>query len=640
MPQENAQEQNPTISPDEVQYFVIGPDNEVYLNRENLPADAIQKFKRFSEAAGWMPFRFAYDPRTRAFFVQDDQWKDGIDSGDHSTWELANKAMQYVAEAYGIHTSEMRWRYGEPPNTAELRKLSQYGIAWAYIREYIHKEFGAEPLDLPIVEFVPGHEEEVPEQPAWFSPSGGTRADVSVSEPAIFINRKSTETDYGHINQMLILIYLQNFEEITKSAPDFQKKMEMVGKWMEHMNSGSYEQYFAIIGQGGTQVFKANNQQKNRIMDEESLRNDPSLKGYKGPLILFSYLPVRNQLIFQNFHPEDMKKYPAYNQMLEDIKRKVTKAKGLTEDKLVLTYDDTMNSPFVTTISKYTMLWDYISKVLAPRAGIQPQDITVVEAPLSQSGSTRAMFVRDSEEEAEKLPEERNHRISYGITVPYPFIGVESRIRNLGEKYHALLHEYAHYVQKLKELPHIAYSFQGSISDAKSEEERNRRFIEYINNPLEQDAHLNQMVYMLRMGMQPREVLDFLAPKTSLLHRAEYRKILDQAMSIFQKEVGERQQFQEQQQPNQRTASLWQKTPGVNDWWYIGSLEQLTDTAHQNDKQDEVSTVQQEPYNLRKSKQPMVAQGPRSTEGLLEKKRDPEMGYMKSVEQLLRESQI
>jgi hypothetical protein len=396
------------------------------------------------------------------------------------------------------------------------------------------------------------------------------------------------------------------------------------------MNVGSYEQYFAIWGPSGTQMFRADEHQKSRIINEDSVRAAPGLRDYRGPLILFSYMPAREQIIFQNVHPDDMKEYEVYSRMLADIKSRVSKTKKIAEDKLIVTHDDTMNSPFVTTMSKQGVLWDYIKNFLAPTVGIEAKDIYVIEAPLSREGNIKAMFVRGPEEEND-LPAMKEAKISHGISIPFPFIAVESRISNLGEKYHALLHEYAHYVQKLRDVPHIAYSFEGGINAGANDQERDRRFVEYINNPLEQDAHMRQMIYMLEMGMSPAEVLDFFAPRKSLLHRAEYGKIIDQAIKIYADNKAERRKKPADiQKPTEKTARL---SPGINDWWYLGLQEQMNEAQHSNNPLAPTS----KPYNLRKTK-PVPSSAPKTTEGLLSLKHDKEMSYMKSAEQLLQES--
>lgn len=635
MPQENSPEQ--TDSHDEpetvVRYFIATGDGEVYENKQNLPLESLKKMKTFQGASGL--FRFAYDPRNNTFYAQDEAWRKLVSSGDKHAWDLLNRAAKHVSEEFGARNPKSRW--GDPPNSAVARRISQYGVAWNYIKNYIHKEFGTDPVDVMVVEFAPDMASKE-ERAVWFSQSGGKVGDISTNEPTIFVNRKKYmlddgDIDFGVINQILMVSYLKHVKEIADTSPDQDKYEKVLGQWQSRLSgTGGYELYFAIWNNGQTQIHRTNDLQRQRLLDENSLRKEPSMKGYPrtSPVIMFSFLPGQNQIIFQNQHPRDMERYPLYKQMLDDIKRTMSSIKQVPKDDLLTTYDPSANSPFVSKMSDYKIVWDYVTDVLAPKYHFSPTDISVIEMPLSDEGDKIAAFVRSPQEEMQESPKAQQYKISHGISVPYPFILLENRIANLGLKYHALLHEYQHFVQAIQNVEFVPYSYDMSQSPSSSEEKQ-KRFIEYINNPLEQDAHLKQMIYMLEMGMAPKSVLDFFMPGQDMIARAEYGKILDKAVEAYDEERHAARTGME------KTAGL---ELGINDWWHFGLQEQLNQSQHVNDITGPYRPSAK-PYNLKKKRQePQIAKGPRTLEGLLATKHDTELNSMKSMEQLLREGQI
>ena len=671
------------VPPDKrkAQFFFVGPDNEIYKNRENYPAETLASLSRFRGNPDWVPFRFAFDSVSKKVYVQDDSWKGLINDHDESAWALLNAVSEFVREGFELD-EELGLGYGEPPDTAQLRKLSQYGIAWRYISQYISSEFETNAIDVPVVEYSPAEPEGVAvpagakparEKPVTFSKDGTQQGEVSVKGPVLLVNLKlarlpklkgepfgGDDLDYGRINQSLIMEYLTNLTSISpvQNGPD--TPIDHGARWRKHMEEGGYELYFAIWGEDGPQVYKTNKEQKQRIQDERARQGEATTQGYEGPILFFAYIPVRNQIILQNRHPGDMS--PMEKKMLVAIKEVMAANKGAKEEDLSIGFDNSDKSPFVTTISRYTMLWDYITEVLAPYVKFEPQDIPVIEMPISQNGGTIAAYSSNEKEEEDRVPGSEQFRLTRGINIPYPFILVDPRIRNLGEKYYAMLHEYVHHSQALRNSPLIHYSYKGSMNDAKDQEERTRRFVEYINNPNESEAHLNQMVYMLHMGIPANQVIDMFMPasavksdpKQFIIARAEYRKLLDKAIEIYErdmeelgkqrskrkspKDVGKPPKDVEAQASGRQTKQAALDI-SVNDWWYVGLQENINRSRHTNTKQDpQLSGQGTKPYNLRekRGKPAQVL----SMEGMLSRKHDAELSSEKHTEQLLRESVI
>jgi hypothetical protein len=669
MPQENLPD-----SP-EMQYYFAGPveddgSRQVFVNKDNLPAETIEKFEKFKNQP-FLPFRFAFDPKKNKVYIQDASWEKYINEGGDA-WKLWNDVLAYVRDNLVKDERDLDWGYGEPPATGRLRKLSDYGQAWNYITEYISSEFKTPPVDVDVVEYV--LDEGQPLESPFFSPKGGTKADITVNEPAIFISKPAGKrVDYIAINQSLITTYFAHFEEITKTSQDMEKKINLVAQMAEHYDSGGYDLYYAIpntrsscgfvvdkfpdihqpawkcpkCGKDNsfTKIYEIETGQRNRIVSPDAVLSQPGMEDYRGPEpILFSYLPARNMLTFQNWHPNDMKQWKTYNQMYSDIMAYMTNEKSPDKKPPVEAFDDRALSPFVTKISSIRPLWDAIKK-LCKKNGITPKDVDVLETPLSKDMSTKAMFIFDPKQESEKIPDAQEARISRGIGLSEvgrpgdltpPYLAVESRISSVGEKYHAMFHEYVHFFQiSIQNMPHVPYSFKGGPNDATSEDERMARFIEYIRNEREHDAHMQQMLYMLENQWSPNEVLDWFADKRVPIARVEYRRILNDALREYRKEREERlgMAAETTKEPaQQKVASLYL---GVNDWWYMGLQENINEKQHYNDMEEGPPGIR--PYN-RKEQKKIQPHG--TTEELLHKKHDQEMSSQKTVEQLLRESQI
>lgn len=636
--------------PKDIAYFYVGPDGEIYENTENLPAKVLGGFKRFKDHYDPI-LRFAYDPVANKFYVQDDGTKAMLAARDQDTWDNVNKALRFLAEEYDA--TYVSTGYGDPPGTSVRRKLSQYQITWNYISRYMRDEFGMEPLDVDVCEFVP-EDASQKDMTVVFSPGGGTCRGEEIKGPMFFVNkhmhkakgRDESELNYGLINHMLVLHYMKNFEAINSQRPSMEQQISFASKWAKHNDDMGYELYAAIMSNDGEVVIgKAPSKAMNRVQNESMIRAKISEQygDYQGPIVLFAYLPEQKQVVFQNYAPTDMADFEPYDKMLAEIKRTMSSAANVPEKDLVLSYEPSMASPFVSKASRYTVVWDYIQDYMAPRLGFEPQDITIVEMPVPMEGALAA-FVKSATDEAEKAPEAKKYRISHGISVQYPFIMVDSRITNLGLKYHAIIHEYAHYVSHVLGLPVIPYSFKGGPDSASSHEERSQRFVEYIRHEDEQRAHFEQMLYMLMMGMQPGDVVDFFARREQLLERAEYRKILSRALEAYNaRKKGSQAQQPPQEptpaEPQQRQAAL-RKMPGVNDWWQIGLQETINKYRHDNDTSSHAERKKKrQPFNLKRVKDKGKSKHP-SYEERLRVHHDKDHSAQKPMEVLLDENRI
>jgi len=610
MPQKNEQnETDPTSH--EIQYFIAGNDGQVFVNSEKLPLDTLLNFDQFKGVEALL--RFAFDPKDNVIYIQDGrEWHSRVKGGDDEAWEMLNHALRHIRTEFNV---QPKMKFGEPINTAEKRKMSQFPIAWNAITKYIEKEFGADPKDITVVEYVPS--EPTPDR-VKFMPDGGKAGNEKIDEPAIFINRNIgmySQPDYERVNHLLMHEYLKNYSKINP-------------KGFNTHYDGDEEFYFAIWKDNGTKLFKASREQQLRMYNEESLRKEPAFKNYKGPIVMVSYHPESKQLVVHDNYKDNLEKYERTRQMFADIKRRLAKKKGLNETAIVLANDDVSTKPNLTKMSKFDVLWDLINEFFAPEAGVHAQDIPVLMLPLTTNGKIKSLLVESLSDE-ESIPVARQFRIKHGVQIQYPYIALDSRVRSAGMIYHLLLREYAKHESGLQHLAMLEYIFSDDYDD-------NAKFLEYATDPESSKQNVDAMEYMLRMGMPTKWILDFFSPRKNLIQRAVYMNALELAMKNYEEDQIKRAPLP----PLSKKASI---DSGINDWYWIGLQESLNETQHTNDIQSEVPGGQAEikPFNLRSKKpQPTFAQGPKNTEGLLHWQHDKEFNYMKTTEQLLRESRI
>lgn len=598
MPQENLQKTSPN-SPD---FFIAGPDGQVFYNSQKLPLETLFTMEKFKEHKTLL--RFAFDSRNDTLYIEDGRlWHHLIGDGDEKAWKILNVALRFLREHFH---SQPRIRYGEPPGDAQVRSLSQYGLAWERLGYYLRKEFHTKPVDVTVVEYVP---DGPTDEKVTFNPVGGVIGGKTMEGPTFFVNKNMGnfgQPDYEKVNTLLFDQYLSGFEDIHPA------------EWKDHSESED-ELYFAIWRNGKTQIFRAKPDQRHRIIDEDALRAEPSLKGYKGPVILFSYTPDGNEIALHNEHRKDLDGSEVTRQMLRDIRSRMAKTKAITS--LYLAHNDMQAKPFATKLSKETLIWDVISDILAPKAGIEPQDIAVIESPLTKDGSIKSMLIQDHLDEM-KIPLVLALRAKHGTRASFPYIAIESRLRNKGMKYHELLKQYAAFNHALQSIPLIQYNFT---------DQKDLPFRDYAHQSEEFNAEI--MLYMLQLGLDSKSILDFFCSREDLLRRSFFYQVLDKAKKLYDEEKQESRVAI--MTGRLKTASV---DVGINDWAFYTLQEDYNRTQHQNNKQDPNPG---RPFNLReKKKAPQFSTSPKTTEGLLNNQHDPELGYMKSTEQLLRESQI
>lgn len=566
----------------EILYFYS--NGTIQENPENLPQSVLAKLSGDEHSP---VFRFAFIQAQNKVHVQDQSFRALLGEGDQGAWKLANEALAFLESKFQARFLERA--YGDVPGSSNRRMFSQYRKAWAMVARYLHAEFGISPMDVHVCEYcpLPGHEAER----VTLSPKGGPCAGGTVNGPLLYVNRymgrDNGSADFSMVNREVADFYLQNVVAIMALAGgNFEPKAK------RNLDALGYELMFAIKDkQGRTRVARARQRDRNRLYDEAALRDSEGLKGYSGPLLLFHYEARDGRIVVVNGMPAESGN--DVMGMLRDVVKKVSQATHEPEESLSVTFESGMSSPFASKLSRYPVLWE----VLAPA-----KDVQVVEMPVPIEGGIAATIKSPDEEEA-IAPSSQRLRAVNGLAVDYPFILVDGRSTRLGMKLRAMLGAYAGLSGMAVKEP--------SLEDMRDMGVR---------------ASLAKRVsFMLSMGLDRRDVVDFFAEPMDFPRRAEMWAI---ASEVAESRAKDAHGARVSRRAAMKLASMGPGL-GINDWWYIGLQESLNEAQHEGDK------PKTEPFNLKKrlrSKEPMPF------EAMLRGKHDDQGSSQKPLNQLLDES--
>ena len=579
------QSQPDTAVKNDVVRLTVAPDGEVISNEKDLPLKVIV------EQTGWKrALRLAFDPQGNTLYVQDGiEWHNPISNGDEAAWEFLNASLRHIRANYELQPA---LRFGEPPGSVQKKALSEFP-AWAKIRGYVWSELRTVAKDLPVVEFVPSGPMH---RTAFFEPSG-TAEGIEAGGPAIFINRNMGpygQPDYDKINKILFDQYLTHLAELHPQE-------------VEKSAGPDHEVYFAYREDGRTKVLKAKSKQQNRVIDEDSLKREPGLQA-KRP-VMFHFIPESKRIVLLNQSRRQMRKYKDTEDTLNDIRRIMAKQAGCSEHEIIISHNDMLTRPFVSSTANYPIVEHYLDATF----GQQHPKLPVLESPLTKDGSKDALLVTNLADE-ESIPECRRQRIKHGIMLQYPFIAVESRMQDQGAKSRAILFEYAKINKTLVEKDPAGSLLEGHEATVRLECPDAAKHVERIAR------------FMLEMGEGPKSVLDFFANRGDAVRRARLMEMLKPVFEIHDQEVESRRQSIE------KTASL---DVGINDWQKYGLQEQLNSVQQVNDPTKPKPQVM--PFNLKQMKK---RTSPATIGTLLTRDHDKELNCMKPMEQLLGESRI
>lgn len=564
-------------------------------NDENLPRQAIAKIVKADKV-----LRFAYDESKNAFYVQDPSFDKGLAAGITSDWDVLNQALMFLDKNFSARFLDKA--IGEPPGVITRRKASSYGKAWSIISRAMREDLGIEPIDVMVSEVTTGTPtENVSVDESEPDDKGKKLANLVIHKYAFSSEALGGDIDYAQINEALAGRYLSSIPEIAKSELSEDEFKSFEEKWEKHLNPGPGHLMFAMRQDGKTRVLRAKHENKGDAIDEAKIRTSEGLNGYAGPIIVFSFDPDKREIRVHNHPLQNLYSNPETKAMVSDLGRKISKTAKVPEDEIVYTFDPALSAPYATTINKYRIAWDHICNVVSKATGEKPEKVRVAEVPLRVKGG--AALVVSASDEDRKAPGSAEYRAEKGMSVAYPFIILDNRAKTAGKSSRALVAGYAEYLREVIGTP---YSLN---------------WIE----PTEAQAR-----HLLRLGMDRGDVVDFMAPRHDLAKRAKCKKMVLTAWSSLH-----RRKTASSATP-QKSAKI---DTSINDWWSIGTQEQLNRAEHTENKPGSDKKPSAKPFNL-KQKSEAAGSGTKTYEELLAAKHDKELGYQKTTEQLLKESRV
>ena len=532
-------------------HYVFTPDGNAFENPEMLPLDGLPH--------GQLAMRVVLDPEAKKIWIQDESIRKTLSDGSLDAWKLLNITLLGIDQKHGLRFLDRA--YGDPEGLRVDRPLSRFP-SWGRLSKFMADEFNSDPIDVPVVEHCDDSKPGIVFMPG--------------EKPCLLANRNSFRCDRGDhsfnvMSDGLFRYYLRNLGQIMTSFP---KEWERFGPRYDRWRGKTLlEAFFAVESPDGIRVFRMPMDEGGAPTKQEDVE-----KSVNGQYVMFAHDPDSRNIILLNRLP---KKDDA---LIQGLVERIAKSGGLKPEEMVLTFDPSLGRPFVTKLSSYTIARDILDE--AKWIG---QDIRVVEAPVDVLDG--AAVIPSPEEEDDRAPSSKRYRAINGISIKYPFLLVDSRIRSRGKKLRAILDALCPTHDPL-----------GKVG----EEEFSK-----LSRGRLREALRGRMGYLMDMGLDKRSVLDLMSGM-DLVRRAELRDILEPRVATASK-----------------VADMGPEL-GINDWWHIGLQESLNESQHK----DETPRPQPYVFNLRRVRQPLT------TERMLQTRHDKEMTAYKTMEQLLRESQL
>ena len=399
------------------QFFFVGSDGIVKRNDDLMPVDVVQ------EACPKGPvMRFAFEPSENKIYIQDESFRKILSSGDECAWHLINHALYALEEQTGARFP--RRDFGDPPDSAILRKLSNYPRAWEKIKRTI-SGLGVEPIDVPVYEYV-APTERISETVV-FLPVGATLGDRQADTPTLGVNRMihkaipdmadGQDIDYSLMSMALQCFYLDNIKDLMAAigTEESQKVLDALSK--THISC----RMFAMDMNGKTRIFKADEDPEGKFPSEEDIRQ--KLPTYQGPVVMFDWedgaIDLKNVLPTKMFSDEVGKR------MAEDIKKALSRTSGIEDVHFGM--DPSLNSPYA-----------YDSKIMSSMLSCLCEgDIQVPVDFIEVPGlKTESITVGGPKDEEHLIPGFQSYRAARGISIEYPFVAIRAEMtggKKLGE---------------------------------------------------------------------------------------------------------------------------------------------------------------------------------------------------------------
>jgi hypothetical protein len=555
--------------------FFYATTNGVGQNDENLPKPVLRKLTGSQNV-----LRFAFDENSKKVYIQDNSSNKAIRNGSRVDIDMLDHALSYLDRTFDARFLDKV--VGDAPGKVS-RKASSYKKAWAIISRAMREDLGVEPFDVNVVESTP----EDAGQDGYSDPAMVRKASIEVNM-ASPPHREATDgdVDYDKINKTVARYYLDNVEDLARETLDKDQLKDFEERWKRHVEGGKEPTLFAVMIDGAPKILRPKNDEH---FDERKVRAAKGMEGYSGPVVAFSFDRDRREIKVKNHTLGQLYEDQTLKAMVASVKHTLSSTSRIPEAEMVLTFDPTLSSPYVTTLNRYRAVWDYVKNVVSKAAGTQAVPVAVAELPIDVKG--KAALVTSPGDEDKKAPGSREYRQAHNVSVEYPFIVADNRSKDTGVTGRALIDGYADFIREVQKVP-------------------------YSNNWItaSDDDVIRQIRHMMRLGMTREEVVDFLAPRKNLAKRAEVRTLATRAWQAMRKSAAV---------PPKKTAKI---DTNINDWWHIGSQESLNRAQH---------TDGLKPFNLKGRKDKGK---PKTYEELLHDLHDPDMPAQKTTEQLLKES--
>jgi hypothetical protein len=547
-------------------FFYADPHGNIRENDGVLPLGLLKR----KHVDGTI-LRFAIDPEKGKFWIQDPSFRARMSSGDKDAWHFLNQCLRFSKSKFGKGFLDRE--YGEPPDDV-ARKLSDYPGTWAALSDVL-RGFDVAPPEIPVVEFVPnGTEKDL------VSFSKGLRVNRLAKDA---MGRQGEDIEHGFLDDLLQCFSLSKLGEIMANDQAFREK------WEDHLREHP-RKWFAAIEDGKPRIFEGPKED----VPERSLRD-------VGPTVSFAYVPRQKRIALLNHSPLELASYESTKGLLETIRKFVSDRSKVPAKDLILSFDPALSCPFVSTLRRYRIPWH----MLGEKADA-PGDLRVLEVPIDVVNGAKVLG--SNREERELVPSCLEYRVGHGLDMKYPFMAVDNRIKSRGRKFKRMLDEVLRFLGRpnSRDVPGL----EGLLSELR----RSR-------DPEFSDALSQKVSFLMRMGLEADDVLDFLVEPNDTNSRARHVRAVREAETELQKQA--------------RRAGFLSKTAAigpsydVNSWWHLGLQEELNRAQHDKPKAKTPDVPVQ-----KKKKEPVTY------EKLLDKDRDKNSSSMKSTEQLLRESQI
>lgn len=541
-----------------IKHFYADPEGNVRDNDMIMSLDILRQ----RHGNDGIILRFALEPDANKMYIQDPSTRKRMSDGDKDIWHFVNQCLKYAKACHGVNFPVRE--YGNPKGCPVKKRMADYGEAWQELVDFLPLDANVDANNILVVE----HYDPDGESPPIFMHKGGAIHGEAMDEPFMAIERhgllgRDVDSSHSHLSDLAQTFYLRNMPFMHDGINDQVPEDYMV----------------AMERDGQFGIFKVRNY-------EEIGRET------NGKHLVFAYVPEEKRLTLRGHTSLETYRDDYLSDLLKKSLKTISRASGTPAKDIIVDFDHSMDSPYLTKTSRYRALHVLLDGKL--------EELPVLELPMDIENG--AAMVKSIDDEKSSMPDLLKHRILKGLEVDHPYMAVSSKGRR-GRRYRNMAR---------------------LLSD-KTEDDSLQADLDFSVDP---DTE-GKIRFLLEMGMRPRDIIDMMAGD-SMPRRMRHAKSANRVLRDLFRER-HRQAFL---QPT-KTAAIG-PTYDVNSWWHIGLQEDLNESQHTENP--DMANV--EPINTKKQKEKGKKQKYKPYEALLDRNRDKNFGYLKSTEQLLRENRI